>query len=107
MTHPHNTYEEMREEWNDAFLPEVPAMLKGFEIKNADGSYSCITCGIKKDAIADWWLSKFAKQNQELREKVEKMKIKNGSYEKTDSPPAYNAALNDILALIQNKPEEK
>ncbi len=59
--------EKLREEWNEAFLPEVPTMLKSAEVKNSDGTYSCITCGIKRDAIADWWLSKIALAKEEGR----------------------------------------
>lgn len=60
----------IREKWSEAFEPEIPSLMKGVEVKNRDGSYSCITCGIKKDCIADWFMSHFSTELTTLEEKI-------------------------------------
>lgn len=62
--------EKIREEWDEAFQPEVPKSIKSLEVKNADGTYSCITCGIKREAIADWWLDKMKSYASHIREET-------------------------------------
>lgn len=96
------TPEEIREEWNEAFEPEVPEMLKGVEVKNADGSYSCITCGIKRDAIADWWLEKLQSREEWLKGEIEGLR---DMFEAKVNREPYNIALDDVLSLI-NHPKE-
>ena len=74
MTKNKNYIDEVLGEWNDVFMGDVPKMIKNCEVKNKDGSYSCITCGIKRDKIGEWWKQKLKEVEQrKVVEMIEKL----------------------------------
>jgi len=70
-----NYINEVLEEWNNVFMGDVPKMIKSCEVKNVDGSYSCITCGIKRNKIGEWWKQKLNQVEQRKVEEIREMVV--------------------------------
>lgn len=103
--------EKTKEDWEVNFpIGSVPRIARKFEVKNKDGSYSCITCGIKLDVIADWWIERLLTAVREAvkreRERIwnlaEEMKII-GSYEPYTDERYEQDATNTALVALQEK----
>lgn len=111
MNKPPTTEEKLREEWDMDFpIADMPKLVRKFEMKNKDGSYSCMTCGIKLDAIADWWIERInlllSLQATQERERVieeclealpKKMTMKAANKSKSDAGFGWTKGHNDFL----------
>jgi len=68
---------------------------------------SCITCGIKKDAIADWWIEKIESllksKQKEIERAMDKMKKTQDEVDDNDEGERYyNEAIDDLKPIISN-----